>query len=113
MARPLCGRLGAGPSSATLAHRIAWDEPPPPATNIRSAHDHAALDFNRAASRIHDAREFDEQAVARCFHNTATVLGDCWIEELATVRLELRQGTFLIGPHQPAVARHVGGENGS
>src|SRR5215207_5984206 len=24
MARPLCGRLGAGPSGATLAHRIVW-----------------------------------------------------------------------------------------
>jgi hypothetical protein len=24
MARPLCGRLGTGPSGATLAHRIVW-----------------------------------------------------------------------------------------
>src|SRR5829696_5002658 len=29
MARPLCVRLGAGPSGATLVRRIARDEPPP------------------------------------------------------------------------------------
>src|SRR5215210_5656512 len=29
MARPLCVRLGAGPSGATLVHRIARGEPPP------------------------------------------------------------------------------------
>jgi hypothetical protein len=33
-ARPQCGRLGADPSGATLAHRTG-DEPPLPATNIR------------------------------------------------------------------------------
>src|SRR4051794_38527466 len=29
MARPLCVRLGTGPSGATLVRRIARDEPPP------------------------------------------------------------------------------------
>jgi len=38
---------------------------------------------------------------------------DLRLDQIATVRLHLRQGTFLIGPHQPAVAGDIGRQNGA
>jgi hypothetical protein len=44
--------------------------------------------------------------------NAAPVLGDLGVDQLAAMDLEPREGPFLIGADQPAVARDVGGENG-
>jgi hypothetical protein len=34
-----------------------------------------------------------------------------WIEKLAAQRLEAFEGAFLIHPHQPRIAHHIGGED--
>jgi hypothetical protein len=39
------------------------------------------------------------------------MLPDLRVDELATMRLQAIEGALLIGPHQPRVTRHVGGED--
>jgi len=39
------------------------------------------------------------------------VLGDLRIDELTTQRLEAFERAFLVRPHQPRIARHIGGED--
>src|SRR5271167_1749623 len=39
------------------------------------------------------------------------VLGDFRIEEFAAQRFEASEGAFFIRPHQPRIARHVGGKD--
>ena len=39
------------------------------------------------------------------------MLGDRRIEELAAQRLEAFERAFLVRPHQPRVACHIGGED--
>src|SRR5271169_3482296 len=41
------------------------------------------------------------------------MLGDFGIDRLTPMRLQPREGPFLVGADQPAVARNVRGENGS
>jgi hypothetical protein len=72
---------------------------------------HRPLDLDGAAHRIHDAREFHEQAVAGRLHDAAVVLLDFRIDELAAMRLEAFERPFLIHSHQARVSRHIGGED--
>jgi hypothetical protein len=69
------------------------------------------LDFDRAAHRVDDAWEFDQQAVAGGLDDTAVVLGDFRIDKLAAQCFEAFERAFLIRPHQPRVPRHIGGED--
>jgi hypothetical protein len=39
------------------------------------------------------------------------VFFDLRVDQLATMRLEAIERAFLVGPHQPRIARHIGGEN--
>jgi hypothetical protein len=39
------------------------------------------------------------------------VFFDVRVDQLATMCLEAIERAFLVGPHQPRVARHIGGEN--
>jgi hypothetical protein len=39
------------------------------------------------------------------------VLGDFRIDELAAQRFEAFERAFLVGSHQPRVARHIGGDD--
>ena len=39
------------------------------------------------------------------------VLGDLRIEELAAQRFEAFERAFLVRPHQPRIAAHIGGED--
>ena len=71
----------------------------------------AALHLDRAAHRIDDAGELDQEAVAGVLDDAAAVLGDLRIDQLAQVRLEALVRALLIRPHQPRVARHIGGED--
>ena len=70
---------------------------------------HAALQFHRAAHRIHDARKFRQQAVAGVFDHAAAMLGNLRIYQLGEVRPEPLVRAFLIRPHQARIARHIGG----
>jgi hypothetical protein len=46
-------------------------------------------------------------------YDTAPVLNDLWVDELAEVGRDPLVRPFLIRSHQPRVTRHIGGENGS
>ena len=41
----------------------------------------------------------------------AMMLGDFRIDELAAQRFEAFERAFLVRPHQPRIARHIGGED--
>jgi hypothetical protein len=41
----------------------------------------------------------------------AAVLGDYRIEELMAQRFEAFERAFLVGPHQPRIPHHIGGED--
>jgi hypothetical protein len=72
---------------------------------------HRLLHRDRAAHRIDDAGELDQQAVAGGLDDAALVLGDLRIEELAAQRLEAFKRAFLVQPHQPRIARDISGED--
>jgi len=72
---------------------------------------HGLLHRDCAAHRIEDARKFDQHAVAGGLDDAAVMLGDLRIEELAAQRLEALVRAFLVRPHQPRIARHIGGKD--
>ena len=74
--------------------------------------DHAALDFDGAADRVHDAREFHQHPVAGGAHDPTGILRDLGLDELAPMGFPLRERAFLVLADEPAVAGHVGRENG-
>jgi hypothetical protein len=39
------------------------------------------------------------------------MLADLRVDELAAMRLEALVGAFLVSPHQPRIARYIGGED--
>ena len=73
---------------------------------------HAGLDGDGAAHRLDGAGEIDQQAVAGALDDAAAVRRDMGFDELAEMRLEPAQRAFLVVPHQPAVADHVGRQDG-
>ena len=73
---------------------------------------HLALHGNRTGDGLDHARELDQNAIAGGLDDAPAMLADFRIDQLAPMRLEPREGIFLVGAHQPAVTRHVGGENG-
>jgi len=73
---------------------------------------HSSLYGNRASDGFDHARELDQNAVAGGLNDAAAVLGDLGIDQCGAMRLEPREGIFLVGAHEPAVTRHVRGENG-
>ena len=84
---------------------------PPVLGNVAVPIAHLALDFGGALDRAHHAGEFDQHAVAGQFDDAALMIGDGRIDQLGAVILETRQRADLIGPHQAAVADHVGGQD--
>jgi hypothetical protein len=79
---------------------------------VRIALRHSALLLDGAAGGVHGAAEFDQDAVAGAFDDTAAMLGDHRLQQVATMGVEPGQRAFLVGPHQPAVAGDIPGENG-
>src|SRR5262249_46456159 len=69
---------------------------------------HLALHLDRAAQRVHHTAELDQQPVAGGLDQTAAVLGDLRIEELAAQRPEAFEGAAFIGADQPRIARDIG-----
>ena len=55
--------------------------------------------------------ELDQRAVAHQLDDAAAVLGDQRLDELLAQRLQARDRAGLVGPHEPAVADHVRGQN--
>ena len=73
---------------------------------------HAALDLDRATHRVDDAGELHQQAVAGGLDDAAAMFGDLRIDQRGEMRLERRERAVLVGAHEPAVAGHVGGQDG-
>ena len=76
------------------------------------AHRHPALDFDRAAHGIDHAGELGEDAVAGDPHHPPVMILDRGLDEVAPMRLPLRECAFLVLPDQAAVAGYVGEKNG-
>jgi hypothetical protein len=73
--------------------------------------EHAALHFGRTAHRVDDAGEFRQHAVAGGLDDAAVMLADLRIDHFGEMRLEALMRAFLVRPHQPRIARHIGGED--
>ena len=73
---------------------------------------HPTLHRNRTGDRLDHARELDQDAIAGRLDNAAPVVSDLGVDEFAAMRSEPRESAGLIRPHQPAVSRDIGGENG-
>jgi hypothetical protein len=69
------------------------------------------LDLNSAAHRINNTRKFCDHAVAGVFDGAASTLLDLRIDEFAEMSLQAFVRPFLIRPHQPRIARDVGGKD--
>ena len=54
------------------------------------------MHFGRAAQRVDHAGELDEQPVAGGFNDAAPVLGDLGVDQLTAMRLQPREGAFLV-----------------
>ena len=72
---------------------------------------HRLLHLDRAAHRIDDAGELDQEPVAGGFDDAASVLLDLRIAQLAADRLQCGERAFLIHTHQARITRHIGGED--
>jgi hypothetical protein len=70
------------------------------------------LDLDRAAYGVDDARELAQEAVAHQLDDPPAVLGQEGLDQLLPARLESLQGAGLVALHQPAVADHVGHQDG-
>ena len=72
---------------------------------------HRLLHLDRAAHRIDDAGELDQEPVAGGFDDAASVLLDLRIAQLAADRLHFSKRALLVVTHQPRISRHIGGED--
>jgi hypothetical protein len=72
---------------------------------------HAALHLDRAAHRIHHARELHQRAVPGGLDDLAAMLLDLGVDQRPPVGLELGKRTRLVRAHEPAVASHVSGQD--
>src|SRR4051812_44208277 len=68
------------------------------------------LNLNRCVDCIENAREFCKHAVPRCSGDPTTVAQDRLINDKAVLG-ERCERLLLIGLHQPAVTRYIGGKD--
>ena len=68
---------------------------------------HRALHVHRAAHRVDDTGEFDQQPIAHCFDDAALMLLNLKIAELPPDCPQRRERTFLVLAHQPRVAGDI------
>jgi len=69
---------------------------------------HRALNLDRAAHRIDDARKLNQEPIAGGLDDATAMFGDLRVAELAADRPQCGESSFLVGLHQPRIARHVG-----
>ena len=74
--------------------------------------DHLALDLYRAAHRVDDAAEGNQQSVAGGLDDRAAVRLDQAVDGVAAMDLQPAVSAFFIVAHEAAVAGDIGGENG-
>jgi hypothetical protein len=73
---------------------------------------HPALHRDCTGDRLHDAWEFDEDAIAGRFDDPAFVFGDFRIDQFTTVAPKPGKDTSFVLSHEAAVTDDIGGKNG-
>ena len=79
---------------------------------IRVALAHAVLTGDGRTHRVDNAGELREQPVAGGLDHASPVLGDARFNQFGKMGGQRCQCPFLVVPHQPRIARDVGGEDG-
>ncbi len=74
---------------------------------------HAVLDLDRRAHGVGDALKLDQHAVTRRLDDAAAVLVDHRIDQLDAMGAQPRERAAFVQLHEPAVADHVRGHDGS
>src|SRR5262249_35067643 len=72
---------------------------------------HPRLDFARAAQRVDDAAELDQEAVAGGLDDAAVMRGDPRVEQRGADRLQAFERAFLVAAAQQRVADHIRGQD--
>jgi hypothetical protein len=80
--------------------------------DVRISARHLALDVHRALNGVDRALELDQHAVAGRLDEPPAVRGDGGIDHFEAMRFQARKRARLVGFHEPAVAGHVGREDG-
>src|SRR5262245_62715941 len=75
--------------------------------NLLIALGHGALDLHGTTQSVHGTDEQDQQAVAGCPYDTATVFFDLGLNELGMVSVQLGQGAFIVDADQAAVPSYI------
>ncbi len=78
----------------------------------RVAFRHAALQHDRALDGVDDAAELGQQPVAHQLEDPAAVPADFGFEEFFAMRPHALECVSLVPLHQPAIADHIGREDG-
>jgi hypothetical protein len=81
------------------------------ARNRRIALGHCRLHFDRAAQRVDDAGELNQQTVAHHLDDPAMMLGNLGIRHLGADCPEPFQGSALVDADQPQIAGDIGRED--
>ena len=79
--------------------------------NARVAPGHGVLDLDRALHGIDDAGELGQEAIAHGLDDAPVTGRDHRLDQLAKMGLEGAERARFVGPHQPRVADHVGGQD--
>ena len=80
--------------------------------HARVAFEHAVLHLDGAAHRVDHTAELDERAVAGALDHASMMHDDGRVDEVAAQCPQPRERAFLVRAGEPAVADHVGGEDG-
>jgi hypothetical protein len=70
------------------------------------------LDLDRAGDGIDRAGELDERPVAHQLDHATRMRGDRRVDDLAPQRLEARQCSRFVAPHETRKANHIGRKDG-
>ena len=73
---------------------------------------HALLKIDRTLHRVDGAGELDEHAISRDLEDATLMLGDQRLQNVLTSSFESSQRAGLIALHKPAIANHIGGQDG-
>ena len=73
--------------------------------------DHAALHFDCAAHRVHDAPEFDDRAIARTLDDAPAMNRNDGVDEIAAKGSQAREDAILVRAREPAISNDVRDQN--
>src|SRR5262249_28005854 len=77
--------------------------------HIRIPISHSALNINGAAHGVDDTDEFDQNSIARCFDDTASMFRDLWVYQFFAVSFEIVKSALFVAAHKTAVTGDIAG----